>query len=426
MHIKQTPKLLLIFLIISSLGCDSVTDTTTGQTPDGVDSEFTISDLQTDGQYIVVLKESALNREFSGLIPGTDTDIFFEVDSLIDSITESIGLEADDILYRYRYSIKGFTTRLSNAQVQQLRDDDRVDYLEKDGIVQHFRNNPLPAMLRQVPVPIPIGNTEQSIPYGVTRTGGPFDGTGLTAWIIDTGVDLNHNDLNVDINRSTSFVLSEPTANDLNGHGTHVAGTIAAIDNDIDVVGVAAGAAVVGVKVLSAIGFGTTSAVIAGIDYVAEHADPGDVANLSLGGSASNALDEAVHNTADLDILFAIAAGNDSRHAGNYSPARVEHENSWTVSAIDQQDVFASFSNYGNPPIRFAAPGVNIESLWIQNGTHTISGTSMAAPHVAGILLVSGGEPESDGTAINDPYGDPDPIVYYTSGDPVVTSSNEQ
>lgn len=418
MFLKQTPKLLLILLILSCFSCDSVTESTSGIKKEGIDPH---ADLNTEGQYIVVFKENAIDSESTGLLPGTDTNLIPQINSLIDSVIENIGLDPEKILYRYRNSIHGLAVKLTPSQVKQLKEDDRVAYLEQDGSVRHYRNTILPARVKQIPVL--GGNSEQSTPYGITRTGGPFDGSGLTAWIIDTGVDLNHNDLNVDRDRSTSFVLSEPTADDLNGHGTHVAGTIAALDNDIDVVGVSAGATVVGVKVLSAIGFGTTSGVIAGIDYVAEHASPGDAANLSLGGSASDALDEAVQNTANRGILFAIAAGNDNGHAGDYSPARVEHENSWTVSAIDQHDVFASFSNYGNPPVRFAAPGVHIESLWIQNSTNTISGTSMAAPHVAGILLVSAGNPDSDGTAVDDPDGEPDPIVYYRPENALLSSN---
>lgn len=205
---------------------------------------------------------------------------------------------------------------------------------------------------------------------------------------------------------------TEPSADDGNGHGTHVSGSIAAVDNDIDVVGVAAGASVVGVKVLNSAGSGTNSGVIDGIDYVAANASGGDVANMSLGGGTSQALDDAVRNAADQGIYFAVAAGNDSDDANNYSPARVEYNNVWTISAIDENDSFASFSNYGNPPIEYAAPGVDVESLWRDNGVNTISGTSMASPHAAGVLLVTCGNPTADGTASGDPDGNADPIIH--------------
>ncbi len=147
---------------------------------------------------------------------------------------------------------------------------------------------------------------------------------------------------------------------------------------------------------------------------MAANASSGDVAKLSLGGGTSDAVDDAVRNAADQGVMFAIAAGNSGDDANNYSPARVEYNNVWTVSATDSNDGFASFSNWSgptDPPIEYAAPGVDILSLWMNGGTNTISGTSMASPHVAGVLLVTGGNPSSDGTASGDPDGDPDPIV---------------
>jgi len=135
---------------------------------------------------------------------------------------------------------------------------------------------------------------------------------------------------------------------------------------------------------------------------------------MSLGGPTSQALDDAVRNAADAGVMMVLAAGNDGDDANNYSPARVENNNVWTVSATDEGDVFASFSNYSgptDPPVEYAAPGVDVLSLWKDGGTNTISGTSMASPHVAGVLLATGGNASSDGTASGDPDGDADPIV---------------
>jgi len=147
------------------------------------------------------------------------------------------------------------------------------------------------------------------------------------------------------------------------------------------------------------------------VDYVAANAAPGDAANMSLGGPPSDALDDAVRNAASQGIYFAIAAGNDGDDANNYSPARVNGTTIFTVSAIDDADTFASFSNWGNPPVDYAAPGVSILSLWKDGGTNTISGTSMATPHVCGLLLL--GSIQADGYAIDDPDGNPDPIAHY-------------
>jgi subtilisin family serine protease len=189
-----------------------------------------------------------------------------------------------------------------------------------------------------------------------------------------------------------------------------VAGTIAAINNNCDVVGVAAGATVVGVRVLDNSGSGSWAGVIAGVDYVAANADAGDVANMSLGGGYSQAVNDAVSNSAATGVNFALAAGNSGVHAVGYSPASTEGTGIYTVSAIDSGDVFAWFSNFGNPPVDCAAPGVGVLSSKRGGGTTTYSGTSMAAPHVAGLLLF--GLPNFDGTALDDPDGNADDICH--------------
>lgn len=355
-----------------------------------------------EGQYIVVFKEEKSKMTAA------------EASAQTSDIMSDYAIQSVSVKNRYQYSVKGFTARLSDEQLTKLRNDDRVDFIEQDRIIML---SPPQATASFWCIYFGIGcdtsgGDPQTTPYGITRVGGPVTGVSGTAWVIDTGVDLDHDDLNVDAQRSRSFVTTESTADDGNGHGTHVSGTIAARDNDIDVVGVAPGATIVGVKVLNSSGSGTTSGVIAGIDYVAQNAAPGDVANMSLGGGTSTALDDAVKNAAGNGIYFALAAGNDGADANGSSPARVNGTNIWTISAIDSNDNFASFSNYGNPPVDYAAPGVDVKSLWKNNGTNTISGTSMATPHAAGVLLVTGGSPTADGTAIGDPDGNPDPIIH--------------
>jgi subtilisin family serine protease len=228
--------------------------------------------------------------------------------------------------------------------------------------------------------------------------------------VIDTGIDLDHPDLNVNNALSATFVPRTSSANDDNGHGSHVAGTIAAINNTIGVVGVAAGAEVVAVKVLDRRGSGAYSTIIAGVDYVSANATSGDVANMSLGGPAYTELDNAVLAAAGKGIKFALAAGNESTLASTKSPARVNHANVFTVSAVGTNDAWAYFSNYGNPPVDFAAPGVSIYSCYKGGGYTTMSGTSMASPHVAGLLLW--GNVGTDGNAVGDPDGNADPIAH--------------
>ena len=315
----------------------------------------------------------------------------------------------------YTTALRGFAARMPAAAAARLAaGNPNIDYYEPDAIAFAV---PKPPWAGGGGDETTVCDAEQ-VPWGVARVGGPADGSDYTAWVIDTGIDLDHGDLNVDVARSANFVSrGKNSPNDGNGHGTHVAGTIAAIDNDCDVIGVAAGASVVAVRVLDNSGSGSYAGVIAGVDYVASNAEPGDVANMSLGGPISEALNTAVENAARMGVLFALAAGNASADAASYSPASAEGSNIYTVSAIDVNDDFAWFSNYGNPPIDCAAPGVAVLSTKKGGGTTAFSGTSMAAPHVAGLLLF--GSPSHDGYATNDLDNNPDPICYDTAGAPI-------
>lgn len=318
---------------------------------------------------------------------------------------------AGSVRFTYDAALKGFSATLPAAAAENLARNPAIKYYEKNGVAWAVgapddagasgKKNTSVDALPAVP---------QQIPYGVARVGGPWSGIGKHAWVIDTGIDLAHADLNV--GQGANFIRGKNTTNDENGHGTHVAGTIAAIDNGIDVVGVAASAVVHPVRVLDRNGSGTIDGVIAGVDYVAANAQPGDVANMSLGASGHfQSLHDVVVNAANLGIRFGIAAGNSSADAGLYEPAHVEHPNVYTVSAIDAIDLFAGFSNYGNPPVDFAAAGVGIVSTRSGGGVVTYSGTSMAAPHVSGILLFT--PPLPNGYAIGDPDGAADPVAHF-------------
>ncbi len=312
----------------------------------------------------------------------------------------------------YHNAIKGFSATIPEQVLDRIELDSRVKYIERDALISIDKGPPPGKGPGNGDSDDCSSEPSQVTPYGTVRVGGPIDGAGLTAWVIDTGIDLDNCDLNIDLDRSVNFVTrGKNSANDGHGHGTHVAGTIGALDNGINTVGVAPGATVVAVRVLDNRGVGSTSGVIAGVDYVTANGYPGDVANMSLGGSYSQALNDAVYNSAESGILYSLAAGNEASHAGIHSPGSTNHPNIYTVSAVDSDDVFASFSNYGNPPVDYAAPGVSVLSLRAGGGTSVKSGTSMAAPHVAGLLLF--GAPVTDSCAVDDPDGNPNPIAHY-------------
>ena len=304
----------------------------------------------------------------------------------------------------YSVALQGFAANASAQGIERMKAaNPNIAYCEQD---QVFTTGPI----RADAPPSGGGGVQpaQETPWGIARVNGGAAGTFATAWVIDSGIDLTHPDLNVDVARSRNFVERETSPLDTNGHGTHVAGTIAAYDNTIGVIGVAPGARVVAVRVLNRRGSGTTSGVIAGVDYVAQNGRAGDVANMSLGGGVSAALDTAVVNASGGGVRFALAAGNESDHANNHSPGRANGPNLYTVSAFSNGDRWASYSNYGNPPIEYAEPGSAIKSTWLNGGYNTISGTSMATPHLAGLLLA--GAVRNGGAVIGDPDGNPDPI----------------
>lgn len=392
-------KLALILAILSLVallvaGCSDEYNSPTGMaTTSGIAEldEIPVAGTPIEGQYIVVFKDHTVPLKSA-------KDQVQKIARL--ALTEN-SIDAKTLDRVYSSAITGFSAKISASEAARLAKDNRVAYVEQDQVVTICKPSN--------PGGDDGGDTStEVVPWGITRVGGGVSGNFATAWVIDTGIDLDHPDLNVDASRSTYFTGKSP--DDDNGHGSHCAGTIAAIDNEVGVVGVAPGATLVAVKVLDRRGSGSWSGVIAGMDYVAANAANGDVANMSLGGGISDAVDTAALNMAQAGVKVAIAAGNESQNANNCSPARVNHSNIWTVSAIDSNDGFAYFSNYANPPVDYAAPGVNIYSCNKGGGYTTMSGTSMASPHVAGLLLL--GNISTDGYAIGDPDGNADPIAH--------------
>ena len=316
------------------------------------------------------------------------------------------------VTHIYQNALHGFAVHMPAAAVAQLvARNPMIDYCEQDRLAG------IPDGDSSVAAGKPGGGggtAPQTVPWGIARLQGPGDGTGKTAWIIDTGIDITHPDLNFDGSRSKSFLTNDPSFNDANGHGTHVAGIIGARNNSVGVVGVAANAKVVSLRVLNRRGSGSDSGVIGAIDYAAgsgaDRAQPGDVANLSLITTFSQAMNAAVAGLGGKGVYVAIAAGNSGADASNYSPASASGPNVFTVSAFQQVDTWASFSNFG-PPVDFSEPGVSIYSTYKGGGYATLSGTSMAAPHLAGLLLLNGTNFVTSGVVVGDPDASDDPIA---------------
>lgn len=292
-----------------------------------------------------------------------------------------------------------FLAHLTEKETDNVRQDPSVLSVEPDRIM---------AMCGCVDV-----TTSTTLPWNIVQTGyGRGDlQPGKTVWVIDTGIDLDHPDLNVDTERSRSFVTGQTSADDLNGHGTHVAGIIGAKNNNVGVTGIASGARLVALKVLDQLGEGKLSGIIQAVNYVGQTGKAGDVVNMSLGGEGvSPTLERVITLAANAGILFAVAAGNDSKDSDDYSPARVNHANVFTVSAMSRNNQFASFSNFG-PDVDVCAYGVSIRSTYKDGRYATLSGTSMAAPHVAGLLLIRGSNFPKHGAVTGDPDGKPDPVA---------------
>jgi subtilisin family serine protease len=310
-------------------------------------------------------------------------------DSYIVTLKKGAGLKASSaagksLVREYGGTVKktfgsalnGYTATLSAAEARRLAADPSVASVEQNQRVQVTDTT-------QTNAPWGLDRIDQtSLPLSGTYTYPDSAGSGVTAYVIDTGVRITHSQISGRASYGYDAVDGDTVASDGNGHGTHVATTIAGTTY-----GVAKKAKIVAVRVLNNSGSGTTAGVIAGIDWVtANHSGP-SVANMSLGGGVSSTLDTAVRNSIASGVTYAVAAGNSNANASSSSPARVSE--AITVGATTSTDARASYSNYGSI-LDIFAPGSSITAGWYTSdtATNTISGTSMATPHVAGAAAV--------------------------------------
>jgi subtilisin family serine protease len=322
--------------------------------------------VAADDSYIVVFRDDV------GDVPGLSAQL--------------AAASRAEITHVYRHALRGFAARIPPQAVEALRRNPSVAYIEADQVLS-------------------IVTTQTNATWGLDRIdqrdlplNGTYvynaDGTGVRAYIIDTGIRASHQEFGGRVSGGFTSISDGNGTNDCNGHGTHVAGTVGGT-----VYGVAKKVALIPVRVLNCQGSGTTSGVIAGVDWVtANHVKPA-VANMSLGGGASSSLDNAVANSIAAGVTYAVAAGNSNANACNYSPARAGP--ALTVGATTSTDARASYSNFGSCLDLFA-PGSSITSAWSTSNTatNTISGTSMASPHVAGVaaLILQGSPAASPAT----------------------------
>jgi subtilisin family serine protease len=333
--------------------------------------KFRRAERRIQDQYIVVLNDNV-------------TDVDLEASRLAQTY---FGDRSNG--YTYRSALKGFSVRMPEQRALRLAEDPRVAFVEEDSevIASTTQTSATWGLDRIDQRDLPLNGT-----YNYTPTG-----SGVTAYIIDTGIRATHNEYAGRVISGFTAINDGRGTDDCNGHGSHVAGTVGGTTY-----GVAKNVTLVAVRVLNCNGSGTTSGVIAGIDWVTSNhtgTNPA-VANMSLGGGASSSLDTAVNNSINDGVTYAVSAGNSNADACTQSPARAP--NAITVASTTMADARSSFSNFGTC-VDIFAPGSSITSAWATSdtATNTISGTSMASPHVAGVAaLYLEGDPTASAATV--------------------------
>ncbi len=329
----------------------------------------TFNNSQVKSDYIVVLKKSHIQSLFV-----QNQHNLAQKDLVVSTLNDLSTLSHSEVVHSFHLTIMGGLMKLTKEQSEILAKDPRVAYIEKDQKISlnNTQINPTWGLDRIDQESLPLNQTYEF----------KSEASNVNVYVIDTGILTTHTDFEGRAFHGVDTVDSDRDATDCNGHGTHVAGTIGGKRY-----GVAKKVKLYGIRVLDCVGSGTYSSVIAGVEWVtANHTKPA-IANMSLGGPASQALDDAIRASISNGIIYVVAAGNENTNACNSSPARITE--AITVGSTDSQDRRSSFSNHGNC-VDIFAPGSDILSAWYNsnNATATLSGTSMAAPHVAGVTAM--------------------------------------
>lgn len=339
------------------------------------DDKIVRSERKIPDRYIVVLEDWASR---------------LGADSTAGAVAEELSIVYGGKVDRvFKHALNGYSVEMNEKEAKQLSLDPRVKFIEEDAEVY-------------------ANTTQTGATWGLDRIDQrdrPLDGnynytptgSGVNAYIIDTGIRRTHSQFGGRAFAGYDAIGDGQNSNDCNGHGTHVAGTVGA-----STYGVAKNVRLYAVRVLGCNGSGSNSGVIAGMDWVANNHVKPAVANMSLGGGASTATDNAVQNAVNAGVTMVVAAGNENQNACNVSPSRAA--NAVTVGSTTSSDARSSFSNYGTC-VDIFAPGSSITSAWYtsDSATNTISGTSMASPHVAGVVaLYLEGNPNASPSAVRE------------------------
>jgi hypothetical protein len=427
---------LLVFGITTITSCKNNDDADINQNQDtGVTGDNSGEQRATD-QYIVVFKSDksgTVGQAAPGL--GGTNPLQMEANKILkDKGVQELSVSPT---ISFAGAINGMSIKLSPEQLNALKNSPNIAHIEVDKEINVEKGNVIgkPTRTKNTTTTTTTttttsggtstscvtnaGGTQpaQTIPWGVTAVGGHLSGVGKTAWVFDTGIDFNHPELTVDQSRSRSFLTSGQAATyyqsacDEMGHGTWVAGIIGAKDNGIGLVGVAAGATLVSIRVMDRNGSGYVSSVVNGINYVIANAKAGDVANFSISFGASSTMDDAIRQLAAKGVYVVSGSGNSSTDCTTCSPARVDASNVYTVSGMDANGVFVSSSNYGKP-VDYCAPGDQIYTTDLNGGYKVVRGTSFATAFGSGVLLNTNGQPKHFSYVKCDPDPYTDPIIH--------------